>query len=77
MREAPSRVLAARFLAEGAQVVAWDPVARRGRSPARHRARDTAAEAVRGADAAVVVTEWPELRELPWGELRETMRTRS
>src|SRR5689334_12411216 len=26
MREAPSRVLAARFLAEGAQVVAWDPV---------------------------------------------------
>ena len=30
-------------------------------------------EAVRGADAAVIVTEWPELRELPTTEVREAM----
>jgi UDPglucose 6-dehydrogenase len=75
LREAPSTVLTSRLIAEGVDVVAWDPVADvtsmvRGIEPA-----DTVADALRGADAAVVVTEWPELREVPWGELRETMRT--
>jgi UDP-glucose/GDP-mannose dehydrogenase family, UDP binding domain len=75
LREAPSIVLAARLLAEGADVVAWDPVA-----DARELLRgvtfvEDAAEAVRGADAAVVVTEWPQLRELPWAELCPSMRT--
>ncbi len=32
------------------------------------------AEAVTGADAAVVCTEWPEFREAPWTELARTMR---
>ena len=75
MREAPSIVLAARFLAEGAEVVAWDPVADARGIPHGVDLADTAADALRGADAAVVVTEWPELRELPWSELRGTMRT--
>ena len=75
MREAPSIVVAARFVAEGAEVVAWDPVAdARGILPGCEIV-DTAAEALRGADAAVVVTEWPELRDLPWSELGATMRT--
>jgi UDPglucose 6-dehydrogenase len=75
LREAPSLVLAARFLAEGAEVAAWDPVA--DASGVLHGAElaDSAADALKGADAAVVVTEWPELRDLPWGELRATMRT--
>src|SRR6476646_1637970 len=75
MREAPSIVLAARLLAEGAEVVAWDPVA--DASSALHGVTlvDSAADALAAADAAVVVTEWPELRELPWVELRETMRS--
>jgi UDPglucose 6-dehydrogenase len=75
MREAPSIVVAARFLAEGAEVVAWDPVADARGILQGAEIVDTAADALRGADAAVVVTEWPELRELPWGELRGTMRT--
>ncbi len=74
MREAPSLVLAARFLAEGAEVVGWDPVANARSVLHGVEIADTAADAVRGADAAVVVTEWPELRELPWAELRPTMR---
>ena len=75
MREAPSIVLAARFLAEGAEVVAWDPVADARGILQGAEIADTAAEALHGADAAVVVTEWPELCDLPWGELRATMRT--
>jgi len=73
VREAPSLVLAARFLAEGAQVVAWDPVVDAQEILHGVEVADSATAALAGADAAVVVTEWPELRELPWAELRETM----
>jgi UDPglucose 6-dehydrogenase len=74
MREAPSLVLAGRLLSEGATVRAWDPVARpqglRGVEQV-----DTVAEAVAGADAAVLVTEWPELSSLDWAALAATMRS--
>ena len=73
VREAPSLVLAARFLAEGAQVVAWDPVVDAEEVLHGVEVADSATAALAGADAAVIVTEWPELRELPWAELRETM----
>lgn len=75
MREAPSIVLASRFLAEGAEVVAWDPVADARGILHGVELADTAEAALSGADAAVVVTEWPELRDLPWAELRAVMRT--
>ena len=75
LREAPSLVLAARFLAEGAEVAAWDPVVDASSALRGVELAATAADALRNADAAVVVTEWPELRELPWGELRDTMST--
>jgi UDPglucose 6-dehydrogenase len=72
MREAPSRVIAYRLLAEGALVRAWDPIAH---PDDLHGVElcDNAVDAVRGADAAVIVTEWPELRELVTEELREAM----
>src|SRR5213082_347854 len=63
MREAPSRVIAYRLLAEGAEVRAWDPVAHPDDLKGIDLC-DTVLDAVRGADAAVIVTEWPELREL-------------
>jgi UDPglucose 6-dehydrogenase len=72
MREAPSRVIAYRLLSEGAEVRAWDPVAR----PDELRGIDvceTVAEAVRDADAAVIVTEWPELRSIISPEIRDSM----
>jgi UDPglucose 6-dehydrogenase len=75
LREAPSLVLVARFLAEGAQVVAWDPVVDARELLHGVEFADSVAAALAGADAAVIVTEWPELRALPWDELRETMRT--
>jgi len=73
MREAPSIVLASRLLAEGADVRAWDPVASGGSLPRGVEIVDTVLEAVRGVDAAVIVTEWPELRELASDEIRTAM----
>jgi UDPglucose 6-dehydrogenase len=73
MREAPSIVLAGRLLAEGARVRAWDPVARPGSALRAVEVCDSVLETVRGADAAVVVTEWPELRDLASPEVREAM----
>jgi UDPglucose 6-dehydrogenase len=72
MREAPSRVIAYRLLSEGAEVRAWDPVAHPGDLPGIELA-ETVLDAVRGADAAVIVTEWPELATLPTPEVREAM----
>jgi UDPglucose 6-dehydrogenase len=73
MREAPSIVLASRLLAEGASVRAWDPVADASKLPAGvHVTRDVL-DAVTGADAAVIVTEWEELRDLASSEVRGAM----
>jgi UDPglucose 6-dehydrogenase len=72
MREAPSRVIAYRLLSEGAEVRAWDPVAHPGDLPGIEQA-ESILEAVRDADAAVIVTEWPELKELASQEVREAM----
>jgi UDPglucose 6-dehydrogenase len=72
MREAPSRVIAYRLLSEGAEVRAWDPVARPDDLQGVEQC-DTVLEAVRGADAAVIVTEWPELRTIVSAEVREAM----
>jgi UDPglucose 6-dehydrogenase len=75
MREAPSIVLASRLLAEGATVRAWDPVADGTTLPRGVEVVDSVLEAVRGADAAVIVTEWRELRELASPEVRAAMAT--
>jgi UDPglucose 6-dehydrogenase len=77
MREAPSLVLAPRLLAEGAVVRAWDPVAleEASRLLSGVELAETLLEAVEGADAALIVTEWPELRKLACADVREAMRT--
>jgi UDPglucose 6-dehydrogenase len=74
MREAPSIVLASWLQAEGAQVTAWDPVAKPNEMLRGVEVRDTPLDAVRDADAAVIVTEWPELRELASTEILDAMR---
>ena len=74
LREAPSIVLASRLLAEGADVVAWDPIADASGILHGVELTSSALDALRGADGAVVVTDWPELRELEWTEARQTMR---
>ena len=73
LREAPSIVLASRLLAEGAEVSAWDPVADAAGLLKGVRIASSPLEALAGADAAVVVTEWPQLVELPWAEASGVM----
>jgi UDPglucose 6-dehydrogenase len=78
MREASSVVIASRLLAEGATVKAWDPVAS---DEAKRLLPDVVIaesilDAVAEADAAVVVTEWEEVRNLPLEEVRDAMRGR-
>jgi len=74
LREAPSLVLASRLLAEGAEVRAWDPVADARQLLQGVTFCDSVLEAVTGADAAVIVTEWEELGSLASDEVREAMR---
>jgi UDPglucose 6-dehydrogenase len=76
MREAPSIVLASRLLAEGAEVRAWDPVVRGDdKLPDGVEIVGSILEAVRDADAAVIVTEWSELKELASPEVHAAMKT--
>ena len=72
MREAPSRVIAYRLLSEGAEVRAWDPVAH-PTDLVGIELCGSVLDAVRDADAAVIVTEWPELATLASAEVRAAM----
>jgi UDPglucose 6-dehydrogenase len=75
LREAPALELAHLLLAEGATVRAYDPVAMpnaRRLLPEAHYAAD-AYDAVAGADAAVVVTDWNEFKQLDLARLRQGM----
>jgi UDPglucose 6-dehydrogenase len=74
MREAPSVILASRLQAEGAEVRGWDPVATPGELMKGVEIQETVLDAVRNADAAVIVTEWDELRDLPSAQIKEAMR---
>jgi UDPglucose 6-dehydrogenase len=76
MREASSLVLCSRLQAAGAHVRVYDPVAEgEARKLIRGvRFADAAAEAIEGADAVVLVTEWPEFAELDLGAVKASMR---
>ncbi|HEX4344715.1 MAG TPA: UDP-glucose/GDP-mannose dehydrogenase family protein, partial [Solirubrobacteraceae bacterium] len=76
MREASSLVLSARLQADGAAIRVYDPIAEQeARSLIRgvHFATD-ALDAVQGADAVVLVTEWDEFLDLDWAQIAERMR---
>ena len=77
MRGASSLVLAARLEGESASVVAYDPVAQSVAAPLMPSVEmaASATEALEGADAAVLVTEWPEFTELNWGKVAKRMST--
>jgi UDPglucose 6-dehydrogenase len=77
MRGASSLVLAARLQGESASVVAFDPVAESVAAPLMPGVEmaGSAMGALEGADAAVLVTEWPEFAELDWSEVAKRMNT--
>jgi UDPglucose 6-dehydrogenase len=78
MREASSLVLAARLQADGANVRAYDPIAEKEARKLMVGVQFAvgALDAVTGADAAVIVTEWPEFAALDWNQVAERMRGR-
>lgn len=77
MREAPSIAVINRLLALGAKVQAFDPQAERvarGLFGARIVLADTAYDALKGADALAILTEWNEFREPDFDRMRKLMR---
>ncbi len=79
MREAPALVILPRLLAEGAEVVAYDPqgmAQARQLLPAATRYADSALAAAAEADALVLLTEWNEFRALAPERLAQAMRGR-
>jgi UDPglucose 6-dehydrogenase len=75
MREASSLVLSARLQADGANVRVFDPIAEdEARALIRgvHFATDVL-DAVQGADAVVLVTEWKQFMTLDWEQVGERM----
>lgn len=80
MREAPSRVIIEELFRRGATVTAYDPVAmeeaRRifGEEP-RLKYASRRMDALEGADALVIVTEWKEFRSPDFGEIRAALKS--
>jgi UDPglucose 6-dehydrogenase len=76
MREASSLVLSARLQAAGAHVRAYDPVAEEQAAKLIRGVQmaSSAEEAIAGADAVVLVTEWPEFKALDLAETAAMMR---
>ncbi|MGZ3885002.1 MAG: UDP-glucose dehydrogenase family protein [Bacteroidia bacterium] len=79
MREAPSLVIIEKLLKEGASIVAYDPVAMH---EAQRILGDTIAYAtdmydtLNGADALLIVTEWPEFRVPEFAELEKRLTSK-
>lgn len=77
MREAPSLVLIERLLAAGCRVRVFDPIAM---DEARRRLGDSVEyceskyEALDGADALMIVTEWKQFRLPNWARVAEAMK---
>jgi UDPglucose 6-dehydrogenase len=78
MREAPSITIINELLKLGASVVAYDPVAIPNAKKIFDRRIKFAKnqyEAIKGADALVLVTEWQEFREPDFNYMKNLMRT--
>jgi UDPglucose 6-dehydrogenase len=78
MREAPSIPLIEAMLSAGVRVQAFDPEAMRvakGLFGSRIGYATNGYDAVKGADALVIVTEWSEFRRPDFGRIRSLMRS--
>jgi UDPglucose 6-dehydrogenase len=78
LRESPALELARLLLDRGAFLRAHDPVAlprARKEVSLPLECAETPEEALRGADAVVLATDWPLYRTWPWQELKPLLRT--
>jgi UDPglucose 6-dehydrogenase len=78
MREAPSIPIIEALLAKGAKVQAYDPEATKvakGIFGSRISYAAKNYDALKGADALAVVTEWQEFREPDFARMKKLLRT--
>lgn len=79
LREAPALDIACKLVERGARVKVHDPVAMerfRKEMPGMDVTLcDSAQEVADDADALVLVTEWPQYRDLEWEKIAQTMRS--
>jgi UDPglucose 6-dehydrogenase len=79
LRDAPALDIARKLIERGAKVRAHDPIAleraRREFGETSICFADTMDMLTLDTDALVLVTEWPQYRELPWAKLAAGMRT--
>jgi UDPglucose 6-dehydrogenase len=75
MRDAPSLVIVPELQAAGARIVAYDPEGVRTAKPLLPGIEfaESAYACLRGADAAVIVTEWDEFRALDLARVKATL----
>jgi UDPglucose 6-dehydrogenase len=78
LRQAPALDVIRHLERMGARVVATDPVAIEGARPllAGTTLVSDAYDCVRGSDAVVLVTEWPQFRQLDWREVGQIVSRR-
>ncbi len=78
LRDAPALDIARRLAERGAKVRAHDPIAldrARRECDSSLSLVESVEQLAADADALVLVTEWPQYRDLPWARLAELMRT--
>ena len=78
LRDAPALDIARRLMERGAKVRAHDPIAlgrARRECDANLGLVESVEQLAEEADALVLVTEWPQYRDLPWAKLASVMRT--
>lgn len=73
VREAPSVTISQQLMAEGASLVAYDPVVKHLRAVPELETAADPYDAVDGADAVVLVTEWKQFGELDMGLVARLM----
>lgn len=73
IREAPALEIIDTLVADGAQVRGYDPVGVVDAGSSTFEQSVTLAEAVRGSNAVVIATEWPEIAQADWRELAAAM----
>lgn len=77
MRESPAIAISGSLLAEGAEVVAYDPIATPNAKffmPGGVEYVNSAEEAINGADTAFIVTDWEEFKNLELSVFAEKLQ---
>ncbi len=84
VREAPALTILSALVNWGAEVVAHDPVAQKtfsqaweqaGMKPSQILYMEDSYDALDGADALILLTEWPEYKRPSWTRIRSLLRT--